>query len=80
MTTKQTKEAKPLNCLLHIGNIIDKDGQANLSTLIRDVFDNGFRNHVSDEVLIAALGLCKDAYAVDNVTVQGSTFTGKTDD
>jgi len=63
-----------MECQLHIGNIVDKESRQHLSKLIQDVLDSGFKNHTSDTVMVAALDVCKGAYAV-NATVTNSMFT-----
>jgi hypothetical protein len=59
---------------VHIGNNIDKSAALNLSKTIQDIFYHGFKNHMSDPVIISAIDMVKVAYKVENVTVQGSTF------
>jgi hypothetical protein len=61
---------------VHIGNNIDKQAGMNLSKTIQDIFFHGFKNHMSDTVIVAAIETVKHAYEVKNVTVQNSTFSG----
>jgi hypothetical protein len=60
------------NCGMFFGNIVDKEARQHLSRLIQDVFDSGFKNHMSDTVMIKALDVCQSAFDI-KATVNGCT-------
>ena len=63
------------NTGIHIGNIVDKVAQERLLATITGILDSGFKNHTTDPVMLEALRVVKDAYAVTGVTVTNSVFT-----
>jgi len=65
-----------MNTGIQVGNIVDKESRQHLSKLIQDVFDSGFKNHMSDAVLVKALDVCREAFAIPQVTVSGCSVTG----
>ncbi len=65
--------------MINIGNTVDKESRQHLSRLIQDVFDSGFKNHMSDTVLVKALDICKDAFAI-SATIHNCNFTNEAKD
>lgn len=68
-----------MDCLLNIGNRVDAKSADYLKSLIKCVFEDGFKNHASDTVLVKALEAVTDAFKVEKISINGSSFVGNPD-
>jgi len=66
-----------MESMMHIGNIVNKEVTQLLSKAIQDTLESGFKNHMSDTVMVKALDVVQGAFKVEHVTVTNSVFTDK---
>lgn len=64
--------------MMYIGANLSKETAENASNAIKTVFEAGFQNHVSETVMLKALGTLKSAVTVQHITVNGCTFDNST--
>ncbi len=64
--------------MMHIGANLSKETAENAAGAIKTVFEAGFQNHVSEDVMIKALDTLKSAVTVQNVTINGCSFDNST--
>ena len=60
--------------MIHIGNKVSKEAGNNLLKIIQSIFEHGFKNRISDAVMVKALDVTQEAFAVKNVTITNSVF------
>jgi hypothetical protein len=58
---------------IHVGTIIEEGSIRALSDYVKDVFDSGCKNHISDNAIITALRLIE----TNNITVRDCSVIGQ---
>jgi len=63
--------------MIHVGNKVSKEAGDNLLKIIQSIFEHGFKNRVSDTVMVKALDVTQEAFAVKNVVITNSCFSSE---
>jgi len=65
-----------MNCMVHIGSVIDKKTRESLSRLIDSVLKSCHVHQATEGTSIKALDLCRDVFETKGVTITNSIFNG----
>ena len=64
-----------MNCLVHIGAVVDKKTRESLSRLIDSVLKSCHVHQATEGTSIKALDLCREVFETKGVTISNSVFT-----
>ena len=63
-----------MNCLVHIGAVVDKKTRESLSRLIDSVLKSCHVHQATEGTSIKALDLCREVFETKGVTISNSVF------